>query len=84
MTTAMSLLNMSFFHLVDNINLFKSHSSVCACVCVCKLHKLVVCLLCNFCIFNNYSLSLQKICVIVCCDVVNVQPHFNFSDEITK
>ena len=25
-----------------------------------------------------------KICVIVYCDVVNVQPRFNFSDEIIK
>ena len=24
----------------------------------------------------------KKISVIVCCDVVNVQPRFNFSDEI--
>ena len=48
--------------------------------CVCKLSKfLLVCLLCNFCIFNNCSLSF-KICVIVYCDVVNVQLHFNFSD----
>ena len=30
------------------INPFKRQSSVC--VCVCKLHKLLVCLLCNFCI----------------------------------
>ena len=53
-----------------------------ACVCVCKL---LVCLICNFCIFNNCSLSSKiynNLCVIVYCDVVNVQPHFNFSDEI--
>ena len=32
-----------------------------ACVraCVCKLRKLLVCLLCNFCIFNNCSLSFK-------------------------
>ena len=29
------------------------------CVCVCKLRKLLVCLLCNFCIFNNCSLSFK-------------------------
>ena len=41
------------------------------------------CLLCNFYIFNNCSLK-YKICVIVYCDVINVQPRFNFSDEIIK
>ena len=67
----------------EQINLFKHHSSVC--VCVCKLRKLLVCLLCNFCIFNNCSLVVKyKICVTVYCDVVNVQPRFNFSDEIIK
>ena len=53
-----------------------------------RLLKLLVCLLCNCCIFNNCSLSFKKIknkkCVIVYCDVVNVQPHFNLSDEIIK
>ena len=52
-------------------------------MCVCKLCKLLVCLLCNFRIFNNCSLSF-KIRVIVYCDVVNIQPCFNFSDEIIK
>ena len=52
------------------------------CVCVCKLP---VCLLCNFYIFNNCSLSLKDtVCVIVYCDVVNIRPHFNFSAEIIK
>ena len=37
--------------------------------------------MCNFCIFNDCSLS--TICVTVYCDVVNVQPRFrNFSNEI--
>ena len=54
-----------------------------ACVCVCKSHKLLVCLMCNFCIFSNCSLS-SKNNVIVYCDVVNVQPHFNSSNEIIK
>ena len=55
-------------------------------MCMCKLHKLLVCLLCNFCIFNNCSLSFKiyKIYVIVYFDVVNVLPLFNFSDEIIK
>ena len=30
---------------------------VCVCVCVCKL---LVCLICNFCIFNNFSLSSKR------------------------
>ena len=53
---------------------------------MCKLRKLLVCLLCNLCIFNNCSLSFKiyKLCIIVYCDVVNVQPLFNFSDEIIK
>ena len=46
----------------EQINLFKHQSRVCVCVCVCKLHKLLVCFICNFCIFNNCSLS-SKICV---------------------
>ena len=54
---------------------------------MCKLRKLPVCLLilCNFCIFGNCSLSfkIQKY-VILYCDVVNVQPCFNFFDEIIK
>ena len=55
---------------------------MCACVCVrvclCKLCKLLVCLLC---IFSNCSLSFKiyEICVIVYCDVVNVQPFFFIS-----
>ena len=54
-------------------------------VCVCELCKWLVCLLCNFCIFNNCSLSfkINNMCqIIVYCDVVNIQPRFNFSDEI--
>ena len=56
----------------------------CVRVCVCKLRKLLVCLLCNFCIFNNCSLSVKiyNKCVILYCDVVNVQPCFNIFDEI--
>ena len=42
----------------EQINLLKCQSSVC--VCVCELRKLVVCLLCNFCIFNNCSLSFKR------------------------
>ena len=54
----------------------------CVCVCVCKLRKLLVCLSCNFCIFKNFKKNIK--CVIVSCVVVNVQPRFNFSDEIPK
>ena len=40
--------------------LFKGQSSVRVCECVCaNLRKLLVCLLCNFCIFNNCSLSFK-------------------------
>ena len=53
---------------------------------VCKLRKLLVCLLCvivTFVFSINVLWVLQyKICVIVYCDVVNVQPRFNLSDEI--
>ena len=55
---------------------------VCACVCVCVC-KLLVCLICNFCILSNCALCFNyTIWVTVYCDVVNVQPHFNFSDEV--
>ena len=54
-----------------------------ACVRVCKLRKLLVCLLYNFCIFNNCSLNF-KIYNMRYFDVVNVQSCFNFSDEIIK
>ena len=59
---------------------------VCVCVCVCKLRKLLVRLLCNFYIFNNCYLTFKicNICIIVCCNVVNVQLRLNFSDEIIK
>ena len=94
-TTAMPLLNiMSFFYLVDNfeylnliqwetafnniserINPFKCQSSECVC-------KLLV-------YYVTFTLSITvvwllkyTICVIVYCDVVNVKPCFNFSDEI--
>ena len=46
-----------------------------------KLRKLLVCLLCSFCIFNILKYT---ICVIVYCDVVNVQPRFNLSEKINK
>ena len=68
MTTAMSLLNiMSFFRLVDNsvyLNQIQGINSISeqiksvqtseqyACVCVCKLHELLVCLFCNFLYFQ--------------------------------
>ena len=66
---------------------------------MCKLCKLLVCLLCNFCIFNNCSRLWVSFCMndvwygkhikylLLCtvkCDVVNVQPFFEFSDEIIK
>ena len=54
---------------------------------VCELRKLLVCLIGNFCIFNNYPLSskIYNMCqVIVYCDVVNVQTRFNFLNEIIK
>ena len=55
-----------------------------ACVCLCeRLRKLLVCLTCNFRIFSNCSSSSEiynNLCVIVYCDVVNVQPRFNFSN----
>ena len=38
----------------------------CACVSVCNLRKLLVCLLCNFCIFKNCSLGI-KICKMCYC-----------------
>ena len=61
-----------------------ARARVCVCVCVCAC-KLLVCLICNFCIFNNCSLSSKiYICVTVYCDVVNVQPRFNLSNEIMK
>ena len=57
---------------------------VCMCVCVyvCKLHKLLV-----YYVTFVFSITVlwvlkYEICVIVYCDVVNVQPRFNFSDEI--
>ena len=37
---------------------------------MCKLHKLLVRLLCNFCIFNHCWVLKYTICVIVYCDVV--------------
>ena len=72
-TLAMSLLNiMSFIHLVDNflhlnqvqweqnfaVNSISEqiNISVQTSVCVCKV---LVCLLCNFCIFSNCSLSFK-------------------------
>ena len=55
-----------------------------ACVCV-GGGKLLVCLSCNFCAMNNYPLSFKyKMCVILYCDVVNVEPRLNFSVEIIK
>ena len=54
------------------------------CVCV-NYVNLLVCLICNFYIFNNCSLSskIYNMCqVIVYCDVFNIQPRFNFSNEI--
>ena len=54
----------------------------CARVCVCKLRKLLVYLFFNFCIFSDCSMSFKIYKMRYYCDVVNVQPHFNFSDEI--
>ena len=48
------------------------------CVCLCELRKL----LCKYCILNKCSLRFKIYSMY--CDVVNVQPHFNFSDEIIK
>ena len=61
---------------------------MCVRVCVCILGNLLVCLLCNFCIFNNFfelkkKDYVSKLCTVYC-DVVNVQPCFNFSHEIIK
>ena len=82
----------------EQINPFKCQSSVCVCVCVrlracirvcvcesvcvCELRKLLVCLL-TF-VFSITVLWVFKytICVTVYCDVVNVQPCFNFSEII--
>ena len=55
-------------------NPFKCQSSVRVCAwmrvcvhaCVCKLHKLLICLLCNFCIFKNCSLSFKIYNVCYC------------------
>ena len=59
---------------------------VCACVraCMSKLHKLLVCLICKFYIFNNCSLSSKIYNVMAYCGVVNVQLRFNFSNEISN
>ena len=51
-------------------------------VCVCKLRKLLDYLFFNFCIFSDCSMSFKIYKMRYYCDVVNVQPHFNFSDEI--
>ena len=53
----------------------------------CKLRTLLVCLIYNFDLFNKSSLSskIYSMCqVIVYYDVLNVQPPFNFSNDITK
>ena len=52
------------------------------CVCTCKLSKSLVYDV-TF-VFNNCRVLKYTICVIVYCDGVNVQPRFNFSDEIIK
>ena len=54
-------------------------------MCVCELHKLLVVYYVTV-VFSITVLSVLKytICVVVCCGVVNVQPRFNFSDEIIK
>ena len=50
--------------------------------CVCKLCKLPFWLICNFCFSVTVFLVLKyTVLVIVYCGV-NVQPRFNFSDEI--
>ena len=59
---------------------------LCTCVCVCKLCELLVSLWCNFCIFSKGSLSFKigRVCVTGFYNLVNVQPRFNFSDEVNK
>ena len=58
---------------------------MCVCVCVCELHKLLVSYVTFvFSITVFLVLKYTIICVVVYCDVVNVQPRFNFSDEIIK
>ena len=66
----------------EQINLFKCQSSVCVCVSVCKLRKLLV-----YYVTFVFSITVlwvlkYKIVVIVYCDVVNILPHFNFCNEI--
>ena len=73
----------------EQINPFKRQSCVRVRVraCVRKLRKLLVCLICNFCIFNNccFIYKIDNMCqVIMYCDAVNVQPRFSFSNEIIK
>ena len=56
---------------------------VCVCVCVNYVNYYVnIVLLCKYCILNKCSLRFKIYSMY--CDVVNVQPHFNFSDEIIK
>ena len=59
-----------------------SEQCVCVCVCVCKLLKLLVYYVSFVVSITALWILKYTICVIVYCDVVNVQPHFNFSDEI--
>ena len=69
---------------------------VCVCVCVCECVSVCACVCVNygnyqFVYYVTFVFSITvlwvlkyKIHVIVYCDVVSVQPHFNFSDEIIK
>ena len=69
----------------EQISPFKRENSMGVGVCGCKLQKLLV-VYCVSVVFSITVLSVLKYtkCVVVCCGVVNVQPCFNFSDEIIK
>ena len=61
---------------------------VCVCVCVCACVRVCV-YITVYCVTFVFSITVlrvlkYKICVIVYCDVVNVQPRFNFSDGIIQ
>ena len=84
----------------EQINPFKCQSSACVCVCVrvcvraCVRACMYACMRVQITsttslLTSVFSITVlwvlkYKICVIVYCDVVNVQPHFHFSAEIIK
>ena len=55
---------------------------VCVCVCVNYVNYLFVYYITFVFSITVLSVLKYKMCVIVYCDVVNLQPRFNFSDEI--